>query len=333
IDGTSRHYIELDVVDNGLDNLIDDVVGSRNGGANGQSFFVEPPVKSSASPTSDKRPAKRQKVNPFLDIEAEEDTREDADILDDTEGESEFDDFIDDCELAPDEEPPTAHSLIDEAEKDAQRDGEVPGEEDEDLDDEEYSDNEYPPTAAAISHKALVSHGNMEQWQSLLARAYEQAREHQAPYGWPSPGGFDDGLEPLPPALLYRVRVKEGYEETAAMVLGNKLLTVGTHFAPSVKSIIGRISCPGWVFIESNRADASKLFVNDLQQYLHEPLVVPKEGDWVRLTSPPLYHGETFHLSQLSNLNNEKRKPLVYKYYADMFQSDMPPPAQPVLIP
>ncbi|KAG6904284.1 hypothetical protein DXG01_011182, partial [Tephrocybe rancida] len=235
--------------------------------------------------------------NLFIDIEAEEDTRENADILDDTEGEN---DFIDDHEVAPDEEPPTAHSLIDEAEN------EVQGEEDEDLDDEEFSDNEYPPTAAMISHRALASHGDMEQWQSLLTRAYEWAREHQPEYQRPAPKCFDDGLKPLPPALLYRVRVKDGYEETAAMVLGNKLLTAGTHFAPSIKSIIGRVSCPGWVFIESNRADASKLCANvsdvyprhihpiveDLQQYLHEPLVAPKEGDWVRLNSPPLYRGD-----------------------------------------
>ncbi|KAG6904501.1 hypothetical protein DXG01_009443, partial [Tephrocybe rancida] len=63
-----------------------------------------------------------------------------------------------DCEVAPDKALPTAHSLIDEAEN------EVPGEEDEDLDDEEFSDNEYPPMAAMISHRALVSHGDMEQW-------------------------------------------------------------------------------------------------------------------------------------------------------------------------
>ncbi|KAG6912210.1 hypothetical protein DXG01_016370, partial [Tephrocybe rancida] len=97
----------------------------------------------------------------------------------------------------------------------------------------------------------------------------------------------------------------DGYEETAAMVLANKLLMAGTHFAPSVKSIIGRVSCPGWIFIESDGADASKLCANvsdvyprhihpiveDLQQYLHEPLIAPKEGDWICLNSPPLYHG------------------------------------------
>ncbi|KAG6904739.1 hypothetical protein DXG01_007537, partial [Tephrocybe rancida] len=159
-------------------------------------------------------------LNLFIDIEAEEDTWENADILDDTEGESEFNDFIDDREVAPDEEPPTAHSLIDEAEN------EVQGEEDEDLDDEEFSDNEYPPTAAMISHRALASHGDMEQWQSLLVRAYEQAREHQPEYQQPAPKCFDNGLKPLPPALLYRVRVKK---------FGDGLLYLVTHeFEPTV---------------------------------------------------------------------------------------------------
>ncbi|KAG6912181.1 hypothetical protein DXG01_016678, partial [Tephrocybe rancida] len=73
-----------------------------------------------------------KKLNPFIDLEAEEDLWENADILDDTEGEDEFDDFIDDREVASDEEPPMARPLIDNAKRDTQRDGEVPGEEDED---------------------------------------------------------------------------------------------------------------------------------------------------------------------------------------------------------
>ncbi|KAG6904322.1 hypothetical protein DXG01_010971, partial [Tephrocybe rancida] len=32
--------------------------------------------------------------------------------------------------------------------------------------------------------------------------------------------------------------------------------------------------------------------VKDLKEYLHEPLVAPKEGDWVRRNSPPLYRGD-----------------------------------------
>ncbi|KAG6913023.1 hypothetical protein DXG01_010347 [Tephrocybe rancida] len=104
------------------------------------------------------------------------------------------------------------------------------------------------------------------------------------------------------------------------MVLGNKLLTAGTHFAPSVKSIIGHVSCLGWVFIESNGANASKLCVNvsdvyprhihpiveDLQQYLHEPLVAPKEGDWVRLTSPPLYRGDLAYVHAYNNTSSDR---------------------------
>ncbi|KAG6908110.1 hypothetical protein DXG01_006148 [Tephrocybe rancida] len=213
-----------------------------------------PPIPRSPLRQNNLAMTSQKTVNLFVDIEAEEDTRENADILNDTEGESEFDNCIDDCEVAPDK-----------------AENEVPGEEEEDL-------------------GAYVC-------------------EHQPEYQRPAPKCFDDRLKPLPPALLYRVRVKnskDGYEETAAMVLGNKLLTAGTHFAPSIKSIIGRVSCPGWVFIESNRADASKLCVNisnvyprhihpivkDLQQYLHEPLVMPKEGDWVCLHSPPQYCGD-----------------------------------------
>ncbi|KAG6904427.1 hypothetical protein DXG01_010011, partial [Tephrocybe rancida] len=100
--------------------------------------------------------------------------------------------------------------------------------------------------------------------------------------------------------LLYRVRVKDGYEETGAMVLANKLLTAGTHFASSVKAIIGRVSCPGWIFIESDGADASKLCSN-VSDYLYEPLVVPKEGDWVRLNCPPLYHGDLAYVRAYNN--------------------------------
>ncbi|KAG6912186.1 hypothetical protein DXG01_016656, partial [Tephrocybe rancida] len=97
---------------------------------------------------------------------AEEDLRENADILDDTEGDDEFDDFIDDREIPSDEEPPTVH--LEDENKDNN---------DEELfpDKDAYLDNQYPLTAGAISHKALASHNDMEQWRSLLDRAYERA--------------------------------------------------------------------------------------------------------------------------------------------------------------
>ncbi|KAG6904032.1 hypothetical protein DXG01_013082, partial [Tephrocybe rancida] len=139
----------------------------------------------------------------------------------------------------------------------------------------------------------------MEQWRSLLARAHERGRTYKL---------SDPSDEPLPPPMLYR----EGYEETAAMVVGYKLLMAGTAWAPSVKSIIGRVSCPTWIFIESsNGAEVSKLCANlsdiylreihpiveNLHEYLHEPFLAPKEGDFVRLNSPPLYRGDLAYVA------------------------------------
>ncbi|KAG6913455.1 hypothetical protein DXG01_006714 [Tephrocybe rancida] len=168
---------------------------------------------------------------------------ENADILDDTEGDNEFDDFIDDHKIPSDEEPPTVHLedenkgicnavillnvFTDNNDKELFPNKDV------------YLDNQYPLTAGAISHKSLASHNDMEQWRSLLDRAYEWAREHQPAYQRPSHESFDNGLKPLLPALMYRVRVK---------------------------------------------------------QYLHKPFVVPKEGDWVRLNSPPLYCGDLVYV-------------------------------------
>ncbi|KAG6914903.1 hypothetical protein DXG01_014626 [Tephrocybe rancida] len=236
-----------------------------------------------------------KKRNPFLDLKAEEDTWDGADILDEVDTDSEFDDFIDDQEVF-DKEPPMVNPL----------------EEDEGLDvfldddEEQFPDNEHPPSARATSHMCLPNHNNMEQWQSLLACAHEWGHTHKLS------GPSTEELKPLPPAMLYRVRVKEGYEETAAMVVGNKLLTAGTAWVPSIKSIIRRVSCPSWIFVESsNSAEVNKLCANlsdiylreihpiikDLKQYLQEPFVAPKPGDCVCLNSPPLYRGDLAYVT------------------------------------
>ncbi|KAG6913362.1 hypothetical protein DXG01_007378, partial [Tephrocybe rancida] len=55
-----------------------------------------------------------KKSNPFVDLEAEEDIRDDADILD-AEADDDFDDFIDDREVFTDEEQPTKTPLPDKA--------------------------------------------------------------------------------------------------------------------------------------------------------------------------------------------------------------------------
>ncbi|KAG6903663.1 hypothetical protein DXG01_015949, partial [Tephrocybe rancida] len=105
------------------------------------------------------------------------------------------DDFIDDREVFADEEPPTINPLDE-------------GEEDEGLDvfsdddEERFPDNEHPLSARATSHKCLANHDNMEQWQSLLVRTHERGRTHKLS------GPSTKELKPLPPAMLYRVRVK-----------------------------------------------------------------------------------------------------------------------------
>ncbi|KAG6904336.1 hypothetical protein DXG01_010858, partial [Tephrocybe rancida] len=289
---------ELIVVNNELNHS----VSLRKGSIDGQYSFIEssPP----SSQTLSQETAKKR--NPFIDLEAEEDTRDGADTLDEVEADGEFDDFIDDREVFADEEPPMINPLD-------------KGEEDEGLDvfsdddEEHFLDNEHPLSARATSHKHLANHNDMEQWRSLLVRAHEQGHTHKLS------GPSTKELKPLPPAMLYRVRVKEGYEETAAVVVGNKLLTAGTAWAPSVKSIFRRVSCPTWIFIESsNGAEVNKLSANltniylqdihpiveDLSQYLHEPFVAPKPGDWVHLNSLPLYRGDLAYVAAYNNDNN-----------------------------
>ncbi|KAG6914257.1 hypothetical protein DXG01_001443 [Tephrocybe rancida] len=251
----------------------------------------------STTPSQAKRRHDDEKWNPFVDLEAEEDTWDGADMLDEVETD---DDFIDDCKVFADEEPPMVNPL-DEGEEDEGLDVFL------DNDEEQFLDNEHPPSARATSHKRLANHDDMEQWQSLLAHAHEWGRTHKLS------GPSTKELKALPPAMLYR-----GYEETAAMVVGNKLLTAGTAWAPSVKSIFRCISCPTWIFIgSSNGAEVNKLCANlsniylhdihpivkDLSQYLREPFVAPKPGDWVCLNSLPLYRGDLAYVTAYNNDN------------------------------
>ncbi|KAG6904004.1 hypothetical protein DXG01_013409 [Tephrocybe rancida] len=145
-------------------------------------------LSGSMVPSQAKRPHDDKKLNPFVDLEVEEDIRDDADILD-TEADDDFDDFIDDCEVFTDEEQPMKTPLPDKAPGEVDEHLEV----DEDLgawfyfgntvvlltvfidnDEERFEDNDYLLTAAAISHNALVAHNDMEQWQALLTRAHER---------------------------------------------------------------------------------------------------------------------------------------------------------------
>ncbi|KAG6913182.1 hypothetical protein DXG01_008982, partial [Tephrocybe rancida] len=46
--------------------------------------------------------------------------------------------------------------------------------------------------------------------------------------------------------------------------------------------------------------------VDDVKQYLHEPLVVPKEGDWVRLNTPPLYRGDLAYVRTYNDTSPDR---------------------------
>ncbi|KAG6913481.1 hypothetical protein DXG01_006526, partial [Tephrocybe rancida] len=110
------------------------------------------PPPSSTVPSQAKRPYDDKKSNPSVDLEVEEDIRDDADILD-AEADNNFsvhpplqnvstyvnsylDDFINDREVFIDEEELTKTPLLDKAQDDALSD-EAPGEVEEDLDDKE----------------------------------------------------------------------------------------------------------------------------------------------------------------------------------------------------
>ncbi|KAG6913785.1 hypothetical protein DXG01_004315, partial [Tephrocybe rancida] len=257
-------YIELVVVDNGPNHI----VSPRKGNIDGALKYDRNITTIATVVGRVLEPAAKKPI-PFLDLEVE-DAQDEIDILGEAEANNKFNNFMGNCEDFSDEEPLTT-GLLDKVEEDAHSNDKLPVEDDEDLDvymdddEDRFPDNEYPSSALAISHKTLANHDDLEQW------------------------------------------VKESYEETAAMVVANKLLTAGTAWAPSVKSIIRRVSCPTWIFIESsNGAEVNKLcadlsdiyprdthpIIDDLSQYLHEPFVTPKPGDWVRLNSPPLYRGD-----------------------------------------
>ncbi|KAG6860315.1 hypothetical protein C0991_012119, partial [Blastosporella zonata] len=83
-----------------------------------------------------------------------------------------------------------------------------------------------------------------------------------------------------------------------------KLLKAGTSQMPSVKSIFGHVSCPGWVFVESTNSLNVNFLCQDVRdiyghqvfpvpsdsavEYLQElPLFVPEIGTFVYLNAPP----------------------------------------------
>ncbi|KAG6808681.1 hypothetical protein H0H92_003266 [Tricholoma furcatifolium] len=121
-----------------------------------------------------------------------------------------------------------------------------------------------------------------------------------------APAGIT-GLLPPPEhdKYLWRVSVKRGREEALAFTLFNKALTTGIK----VSSVIGRLSTPGWIYIEMKDfkdvqqlcTDVIDIHVNkivsipskDAPSILREvPFTYPKLGEWVRITRDHLYKGD-----------------------------------------
>ncbi|KAG6806742.1 hypothetical protein H0H92_010161, partial [Tricholoma furcatifolium] len=104
---------------------------------------------------------------------------------------------------------------------------------------------------------------------------------------------------------LWRVAVKRGREEALAFILYSKAMKGNFK----VKSVIGCVSCPGWIYVEAkNLIDVQELcdevrdiHIRKIHQIPHEqsssvlketPFTYSKGGEWVRLTEPKLYRGD-----------------------------------------
>ncbi|KAG6822301.1 hypothetical protein H0H92_014391, partial [Tricholoma furcatifolium] len=115
------------------------------------------------------------------------------------------------------------------------------------------------------------------------------------------------GLLPPPEhdKYLWRVSVKRGREEALAFTLFNKAIASGSK----VSSVTGRLSTPGWIYVETkDLKDVQELCTDvidvhvkkivsipskDAPSILREvPYTYPRLGDWVRVTRDHLYKGD-----------------------------------------
>ncbi|KAG6862745.1 hypothetical protein C0991_010378, partial [Blastosporella zonata] len=113
-------------------------------------------------------------------------------------------------------------------------------------------------------------------WSSFLSRAEEQA-EAAGESSSSASNDNKDWLDKTKP--LYRVAVKKGYEEITVIILTQKLLKAGTSQMPSVKSIFGHVSCPGWVFVESTNSLNVNFLCQDVRDiYGHQVFPVPSDS-------------------------------------------------------
>ncbi|KAG6914830.1 hypothetical protein DXG01_015070 [Tephrocybe rancida] len=144
-------------------------------------------------------------------------------------------------------------------------------EENDDSEEDDFIENEEPvATNQSVSHHLLCLEQTRavsnEQWNELLACTRLRSRDnqmstHQVAHYSVSHRGPDtsEHLFFAEDCCLWRVAIKPGYEETATFILMEKIIR-----SPSqdwgIKSIIGRVTYPGWVMVEApNGTDVEEL--------------------------------------------------------------------------
>ncbi|KAG6905262.1 hypothetical protein DXG01_003808 [Tephrocybe rancida] len=192
-------------------------------------------------------------------------------------------------------------------------------EENDDSKEDDFIENEEPvATDQSVSHHLLCLKQTRaesdKQWNEFLAHTRLRSRDNQMSAHWVAHysvshrgPNISERLFFAEDCCLWRVAVKPGYEETATFILMEKIIR-----SPSrdwgIKSIIGRVTYPGWVVVEApNGTDVEELCegvhnVRSQKISMVEPEEVPfclqekntfapRSPSWVRL-STSLYKGD-----------------------------------------
>ncbi|KAF5378194.1 hypothetical protein D9615_007593 [Tricholomella constricta] len=152
------------------------------------------------------------------------------------------------------------------------------------------------------------------EWDSLLDRARSRAQTYTPHLRSSLPNSEAFPSITMGEARLWRVAVKPGREEATAFLLMEKIIRAGEQ-DQGIKSIIGRVSRPGWIVVEANSAsDVRELCqgVTDVfgkQIHVIEPedgpsclkeanLFTPATPSWIRLTKQP-YRGDLAYVNEV----------------------------------
>ncbi|KAG6835087.1 hypothetical protein H0H93_004994 [Arthromyces matolae] len=195
--------------------------------------------------------------------------------------------------------------------------------------DDEIDTNEWPEADRALSLvlEAQRSAGSDDAWDSLLSRARQRAQKDssfrashltsqhdgilaQTAYDLVSTSSVN--TNDVVGGSLWKVSVKVGCEESATFALFNKYLMGGQAY-PEIRSIIGRRTRPGSIYIEASSQkdvlnlcrDVSDVYstkitpipMPDARLCLnHPPVDKPKPHSWARITKSSLYKGDLAYI-------------------------------------